>query len=59
MIIFFLFQAVNIYFYMLFVFRYVVDSGFVKQLSFNARTGLDSLNVVLISRYVYEILEDE
>ncbi|KAK3734547.1 hypothetical protein QZH41_010392, partial [Actinostola sp. cb2023] len=30
--------------------RFVVDSGFVKQLSFNARTGLDSLNVVLISR---------
>ncbi|XP_031569956.1 probable ATP-dependent RNA helicase DHX40, partial [Actinia tenebrosa] len=30
--------------------RYVVDSGFVKQLSCNSRTGLDSLNVVLISR---------
>ncbi|KAK2571887.1 putative ATP-dependent RNA helicase DHX40 [Acropora cervicornis] len=30
--------------------RYVVDSGFVKQLSYNPRTRLDSLNVVLISR---------
>lgn len=30
--------------------RFVVDSGFVKQLSYNPRTGLDSLNVVLISR---------
>ncbi|XP_077980286.1 putative ATP-dependent RNA helicase DHX40 [Glandiceps talaboti] len=30
--------------------RYVVDSGFVKQLSFNPRTGLDTLQVVPISR---------
>ncbi|XP_070579352.1 probable ATP-dependent RNA helicase DHX40 isoform X2 [Ptychodera flava] len=30
--------------------RYVVDSGFVKQLSFNPRTGLDALQVVPISR---------
>ncbi|XP_067044584.1 probable ATP-dependent RNA helicase DHX40 isoform X2 [Acropora muricata] len=34
--------------------RYVVDSGFVKQLSYNPRTRLDSLNVVLISSDVYE-----
>ena len=32
-------------------FRYVVDSGFVKQLSYNPRTGLDALTVVPISRY--------
>ncbi|CAB4031681.1 probable ATP-dependent RNA helicase DHX40, partial [Paramuricea clavata] len=30
--------------------RYVIDCGFVKQLSFNPRTGLDSLNIVLISQ---------
>ena len=29
---------------------YVVDSGFVKQLSFNPRTGLDSLEVVPIAQ---------
>ncbi|XP_072168143.1 probable ATP-dependent RNA helicase DHX40 [Diadema setosum] len=30
--------------------RYVVDSGFVKQMSYNPRTGLDALQVVPISR---------
>lgn len=30
--------------------KYVVDSGFVKQMSFNPRTGLDALQVVPISR---------
>ncbi|XP_078610851.1 putative ATP-dependent RNA helicase DHX40 isoform X1 [Branchiostoma floridae x Branchiostoma japonicum] len=30
--------------------RYVVDSGFVKQLSYNPRTGLDTLQVVPISK---------
>ncbi|XP_038065220.1 probable ATP-dependent RNA helicase DHX40 isoform X2 [Patiria miniata] len=30
--------------------KYVVDSGFVKQLSFNPRTGLDALQIVPISR---------
>nr|XP_054762833.1 probable ATP-dependent RNA helicase DHX40 [Lytechinus pictus] len=30
--------------------RYVVDSGFVKQMSYNHRTGLDALQVVPISR---------
>jgi ATP-dependent RNA helicase DHX40 len=30
--------------------RYVVDSGFVKQLSYNPRTGLDALSVVSISK---------
>ncbi|XP_071813959.1 probable ATP-dependent RNA helicase DHX40 [Apostichopus japonicus] len=30
--------------------KYVVDSGFVKQMSYNPRTGLDSLQVVPISR---------
>lgn len=29
---------------------YVIDSGFVKQLSFNPRTGLDSLEVVSIAQ---------
>ncbi|XP_071953797.1 probable ATP-dependent RNA helicase DHX40 isoform X2 [Antedon mediterranea] len=30
--------------------RYVVDSGFVKQLTYNPRTGLDALQIVPISR---------
>ncbi|XP_033112480.1 probable ATP-dependent RNA helicase DHX40 [Anneissia japonica] len=30
--------------------RYVVDSGFVKQLTYNPRTGLDALQVVPVSR---------
>ena len=34
-----------------------MDSGFVKQLSYNPRTRLDSLNVVLISRYMTVIFE--
>lgn len=31
-------------------FRYVVDSGFVKQLNHNPRVGLDILEVVPISK---------
>ena len=40
-------MPVNLFFPL---FRYVVDSGFVKQLSYNPRTGLDALQVVPISR---------
>jgi len=33
-------------------YRYIVDSGFVKQLNHNSRVGLDILEVVPISKYV-------
>ena len=32
--------------------RYIVDSGFVKQLNHNSRVGMDILEVVPISKYV-------
>lgn len=33
--------------------RYIVDSGFVKQLNHNSRVGMDILEVVPISKYVF------
>lgn len=34
------------------VFRYIIDSGFVKQLNHNSRVGMDILEVVPISKWV-------
>lgn len=34
----------------IFPYRYIVDSGFVKQLNHNSRVGMDILEVVPISK---------
>lgn len=39
----------------LFFYRYIVDSGFVKQLNHNSRVGLDLLDVVPISKWVMNV----
>ena len=35
-----------------FFYRYIIDSGFVKQLNHNSRVGMDILEVVPISKWV-------